>query len=155
LEVHGESAATRQCAALRIGRMSRRSSGRRLARGAFSVNARPRRATDGRRMPPEPSRRTTRARRFALLAALLAGLAVAAPARAANLWVAWEDTPAAARCGAVVADMFACVLGATNFNTLAAAYPHGRALTFAGTAVVGSCVDPHGGPDYACVARRG
>ncbi|MCC6874832.1 MAG: hypothetical protein IT378_11045 [Sandaracinaceae bacterium] len=89
------------------------------------------RASTGRRSSngPEPA-----ASHGALGAALVVLAAAWLPARAhaANVFLVW-DPPTYAACHGTTEDMFACILGATEFNDVLAGYPGGLRVTVVGS----------------------
>jgi len=82
-----------------------------------------------------------------LAAALVA--AAPAPARAANLYVAWK-TGHEGGCAGDVEDFWACVIGATAFNDWLVPFPGGETVTLVAAAEIGDCGD---WGNYDCVVQ--
>src|SRR5690349_13468583 len=72
-------------------------------------------------------------------------------AHAQHLWVAWKAGHEAG-CRSQVEDFWACLLGATQFDDMDAAWPGGERLSLAGTMEIGDCstADPDT-PSFQCI----
>ncbi|HEV8320976.1 MAG TPA: hypothetical protein VG389_05135 [Myxococcota bacterium] len=80
-------------------------------------------------------------------AALLA--AAPAPVRAANLYIAWKSGHEAG-CAGEVEDFWACVIGATAFNSWLVPFAGGETVTLVAAAEIGDCGD---WGNFTCVVQ--